>query len=277
MGVSLSRLRIRRSHNNPVTNEQSKSIPAKNDKKSKPMKTPRTTSNPLEFALRTLSSASRGIPGAAALSGIIEPLMDITSRIDPTSVNAQGLIQLATRIERFTPILEEMAKGDPDRGQAIILGLQMELTSMGTDLKAASQRGKLNQFFNSADDASALSKHNMVLTQMIADFTLVGVHEVLKSLRELERSKLQNPSSPPTVMGDITGGVGAVGGPGAVGGEGDEGGGPQLEMDPDKRYQIGNVSGGKGGAGGVGVEVGGKGGTGKGPVISMRRSRVLEV
>ncbi|KAF8146026.1 hypothetical protein K438DRAFT_1991194 [Mycena galopus ATCC 62051] len=111
--------------------------------------------------------------------------------IQQSSVNAQGLIQLATRIERLTPIVEEMAKSDLDRSQAIVLGLQTELTSMATDLKAASQRGKLNQFFNSADDASALSKHNMVLAQMIADSTLVGVQEVLKSLRELEASKLR--------------------------------------------------------------------------------------
>ncbi|KAF8146318.1 hypothetical protein K438DRAFT_1990849 [Mycena galopus ATCC 62051] len=276
MGVSLSRLRIRRSHNNPVTNEQSKSISAKNDKESKPMKTPRTASNPVEFALRTLSSASRGITGAAALIGIIEPLRDITSRIDPTSVNAQGLIQLATRIERLTFIVEEMAESNPDGVQSIVRALQQELALMTTDLKAASQRSKLNQFFHNTENASALGKHNMVLAQMIADFTLVGVHEVLKSLRELERSKLQNPSSPPTMMGDITGGVGVAGGQGHAGGEGGEGGGPRLEMDPDKRYQIGNVSGGTGGTGGVGVEVGGKGGTGKGPVISMRRSRVLE-
>ncbi|KAF8146046.1 hypothetical protein K438DRAFT_1991213 [Mycena galopus ATCC 62051] len=262
MGVSLSTLCICGSRNNPLTDEQPhndrESIPhTKNNEEPQPMKTRRTASNVLYVALERLGSISNNVPVAGALSGNIEPLLDIASRIEQSSANAQGLIQLATRIERLTPIVEEMAKGDPDRGQAIILDLQTELTSMATDLKAASQRGKLNQFFNSADDASPLSKHNMILAQMIADST-----EVLRSLRDLESSKLP----PPTVMGDIAGGVGVAGGQGHAGGEGGEGCGPQLEMDPDKHYQFGNVSGGTGGTGGVGVEVGGRGGTGKGPV-----------
>ncbi|KAF8174631.1 hypothetical protein K438DRAFT_1848656 [Mycena galopus ATCC 62051] len=230
------------------------------------------SANVLYFALKTLSSISNNVPMAGALSGIIEPLLDITSRIEQSSVNAQGLIQLATRIEHLAPLVEETAKSDPDRGRWIVLELQTELASMTTDLKAASQRGKLNQFFNNADDASPLSKHNMVLAQLIADSKLVGIQEVLKSLRELESSKMEDASSP-IVMGDITGGVGSAGGHAQTGGEG---GGPQLDMDPDERYQIGNVSGGTGGTGGVGVEVGGKGGTGKGPVISMRRRGSLK-
>ncbi|KAF8150284.1 hypothetical protein K438DRAFT_1865891 [Mycena galopus ATCC 62051] len=228
------------------------------------------SANVLYFALKTLSSISNNVPMAGALSGIIEPLLDITSRIEQSSVNAQGLIQLATRIEHLAPLVEETAKSDPDRGRWIVLELQTELASMTTDLKAASQRGKLNQFFNNADDASPLSKHNMVLAQLIADSKLVGIQEVLESLRELESSKMEDASSP-IVMGDITGGVGGTGGHAQIGGEGGEGDGPQLDIDPDDRYQIGNVSGGTGGAGGVGIEVGGKGGTGKGPVISMRQ------
>jgi hypothetical protein len=43
---------------------------------------------------------------------------------------------------------------------------------MTQDLKDACSKGKLNQFFNSADNASALGRHNMVLNTMIADFTV---------------------------------------------------------------------------------------------------------
>ncbi|KAF8174665.1 hypothetical protein K438DRAFT_2023095 [Mycena galopus ATCC 62051] len=183
--------------------ERKQSLP-QNDKKSRPListETRRTASHVLYFALKTLSSISNRC-------------------IEQSSVNEQGLIQLATRIERLTPIVEEMTESDPDRGQAIVLDLQTELASMATDLEEASQRGKLNQFFNSADDASALSKHNTVLTQMIADSTVglqfiavlflfdfdkfVGVHEVLKTLRERESLKMQDALSP-IMMGDITG------------------------------------------------------------------------
>ncbi|KAF8146050.1 hypothetical protein K438DRAFT_2028483 [Mycena galopus ATCC 62051] len=272
-------LRTKKQSDNECESEREQSL-CQNEKKSRPListEARRTASNALYFALKTLSSISNDVPVAGALSDIIEPLLDITSRIEQSSLNAQGLVQLATRIECLAPIVEQIAEHNPDQGQAIVLGLQTELASMATDLEAASQRGKLNQFFNNTDNASPLRKHNMVFAQMIADFTLVGVHEVLKSLREFERSKSQNPSfeAPPTVMGDITGGVGVAGGQGHAGGEGGEGSGPKLEMDPDKRYQIGDVSGGTGGTGGVGVEVGGKGGTGKGPVIGMRRSRVV--
>jgi hypothetical protein len=48
--------------------------------------TRRTASNVLDFALRTLSKITSGIPLGGALSGIIEPLLEITGRIDVRSV-----------------------------------------------------------------------------------------------------------------------------------------------------------------------------------------------
>ncbi|KAJ7352703.1 hypothetical protein DFH08DRAFT_1078313, partial [Mycena albidolilacea] len=228
-----------------------------------------TASNVLYFALRTLSSISSNIPLGGLLSGIIEPLLDITGRIQQTSANAQGLIQLAARIDRLTPILSDMAERDPIMGQTIVDNLQQELWAMTKDLEVARSRGKLNQFFNSADNASSLERHNMALAQMIADSTLVTLNEVLKSLREMENKKLQDPSSsePPIVLSHVCGGLGGTGGNAHIGGEGGEGGGPQLRLDADERYKLDKISGGIGGTGGVGVELGGKGGTGKGPVI----------
>ncbi|KAJ7352674.1 hypothetical protein DFH08DRAFT_934969 [Mycena albidolilacea] len=236
--------------------------------------TVRTASNVLDFALRTLSRITSGIPLGGALSGIIESLLEITGRIDQTSVNAQGLVQLAARIERITPIVDDMARTNPVKGQTIVQELQRELASMTQELKDAGSKGELNQFFNSADNASALERHNTALAELIADFTLVTVDEVLRSLRGIERSKLQeSPSPEPTiVLGDLKGELGSPGDYACIGGKGGEGEGPHLEMDPDERYRIGNISGGTGGNGGNGIEVGGKGGTGKGPTIMLRRS-----
>ncbi|KAF8132148.1 hypothetical protein K438DRAFT_1788047 [Mycena galopus ATCC 62051] len=204
---SLTLLHAKKQSDNEQESEREHILP-QNEEKSRPIistETRRTASNVLYFALKTLISISNNVPVAGALSRIIEPLLDITSRIEQSSVNTQGLIQLATRIERLTPIVEEMAKSDPDRGRAIVLG--RELASMTTDLKAASQRGKLNQFFNSADNASALEKHNTALAQMIADAT-----EVLKSLREFEaQNRKMQDSLSPIVMGDIIGGCGTGG------------------------------------------------------------------
>jgi hypothetical protein len=44
--------------------------------------------------------------------------------IQQTSVNAQGLVQLAARIERITPIIEDMAQTNPSKGQTIVQELQ---------------------------------------------------------------------------------------------------------------------------------------------------------
>jgi len=238
----------------------------------------RTASNVLYFALRTLSSISSNIPFASVLSSIIDPLLDITMRIEQTSANAQGLVQLAARIELLTPIVSGMAKKNPNSGQTILEALQQELQSIMKDLEAARSQGKLNQFFHSTDTASSLQKHNMTLAQMIADSTFVTVHEVPQSVHELERPKSQefSPSEIQIVLGDVTGGLGSPGCNALVGGEGGEGEGPKLDINPDERRKVCNISGGTGGTGGVGVEVGGKGGTGKAPVISvLRRSRVL--
>ncbi|KAJ6455358.1 hypothetical protein C8R45DRAFT_1111398 [Mycena sanguinolenta] len=70
-----------------------------------------------------------------------------------------------------------------------------------------------------------------------------------------------------TVIKEITGGQGGPGGDGVQGSQAD---GPQLYL--DELCNISKVSGGTGGQGGVGVR-GGTGGTGKGPVIVLRRTK----
>jgi len=236
----------------------------------------RTAQNVLKFALQTLSSVSANIPMCTPLSGIIDPLLSIADRIEQTSANAQGLVELAARIELLTPVVSDLAENNPNQGQSIVDTLQRELQSIKKDLDAASSKGQLNQFFNSPDYASSLAKHNTTLAQMIADSTLATVREVLKTLHEHEAKRLRLLESSPSEvneLGDITGGLGGTGSSARIGGEGGEGEGPQLDLDPDERWKIGNISGGTGGTGGMGVEVGGKGGPGKAPQISVRRNR----
>ncbi|KAJ7792559.1 hypothetical protein B0H14DRAFT_3889808 [Mycena olivaceomarginata] len=178
--------------------------------------------------------------------------------VQQTSVNAQGLVQLAARIGHIIPIVNDMAHTNPSKGQAIVQELQQVLASMTQDLKDARSKGQLNQFFNSADNASALGRHNMVLNTMIADSMLVTVNEVLRSLYEIERS-LQKSSSTKRRIGWHK--KRRSHRRRARGGGGDRCGGPQLKMSPDECYRIDNISRGTGGTGGIGIDVGGKGGT----------------
>jgi N-glycosylase/DNA lyase len=51
-------------------------------------------------------------------------------RIQQSSVNKQGLIQLATRIERITPIVTELAETNPNKSQAIVQDLLLSATRL---------------------------------------------------------------------------------------------------------------------------------------------------
>ncbi|KAJ7502706.1 hypothetical protein B0H11DRAFT_2223612 [Mycena galericulata] len=240
-----------------------------------------TTFNALKLALTTLSAASSNIPLAGALSGVIDPLLAIADRIQQTSDNKKGLVELASRIELLAPVLCETGKSEQAQLQ-LVKALhrrvaRWELDSIKEDLEAASSRGILTQFFNSADNSSSLAKHNTTLTQMISDATFATVNEVLKTLQALESQFSQ---SPPRVgdegineMGNITGSFGGTGGHARIGGQGGEGEGPQLDISTQDpiRWRIGNISGGTGGDGGTGIDVGGKGGTAHAPVIRISR------
>ncbi|KAK7012900.1 hypothetical protein R3P38DRAFT_3278764 [Favolaschia claudopus] len=234
----------------------------------------RTVSNALYLSLKTLSTISSRVPGGEPLSAVIDPLLDLTDRVEQTSINGYNLAQLAARIERLTPVVQNLAKDNSAQGRIFIDNLERELRSIKKELEKAQAEGKLKQFFNADYNTILIERHNMGLAQLIADSTLVAVHEVLTSLRELEKSKVADPSSselrPPLVY-HFTGGSGGMGGSGTrTGGEGGDGEGPHLSLEPDGMVTY-SVSGGTGGQGGEGTEVGGKGGTGKAPVIIMRR------
>ncbi|KAJ7166617.1 hypothetical protein C8R46DRAFT_1350940 [Mycena filopes] len=223
---------------------------------------PKTARNVLIFALTTLSSVSSNIPFGGILSAVIDPLLAITKRIDQTSANTKGFVELAARVDLITPIVSQMAKDQPERGRKVVQALQRELESITGDLKAAAAQNRLSDFFNGEDNSSCLAKHNMALTQIIADATFFSIQEVLASLHDLEHTRLEQSSraeEPLTELGDIMGGLGGIGGHGYVGGEGGDGDGPELDIDLDDcsgMLKVGDISGGRGGTGGQGQQVG---------------------
>ncbi|KAJ7927051.1 hypothetical protein B0H13DRAFT_2653702 [Mycena leptocephala] len=229
--------------------------------------TPHTGRNILKFALKTLSTISSNIPFGSVLSSVIDPLLDIVNRIEQTSVNTQGLVELAARIELLSPLVSEMARDKPRQGRLIVEALQRELQSMTKDLNDAHSQGKLDQFFNGTDNASSLAKHNTNLTQMIADATLATVHEVLQSLQDLE-SRFEAKSEKAEDGGtELFGGTGGKGGAGRqTGGEGGLGEAAQLAIENVDRFR--RIRGGTGGEGGASDMTGGRGGTGQGPKFS---------
>ncbi|KAJ7449999.1 hypothetical protein B0H11DRAFT_2078002 [Mycena galericulata] len=197
--------------------------------------------------------------------------------IQQTSANAQGLAQLAERIQLLTPIIVSETASPPSKSR-IVEALERELQSITKDLEAFGSRGKLQQFFNSSENAACLARHNMSLMQIVSTATLANVHDVREILKNAEvnfNSSQPMKRRPEVGMRDITGGFGGTGAYARFGGEGGEGEGPRLDIEHGENLKFGKISGGTGGAGGAGVEVGGKGGTGKGPVIVFRRNTIL--
>ncbi|KAJ7450007.1 hypothetical protein B0H11DRAFT_2078025 [Mycena galericulata] len=293
-----------------MTHESKQTLPQQTPGKASHADLPHTALNVFKFALQTLSTISSNIPLAQSLSGVIEPILVVMTRIQQTSANAQGFVELAARIKLLTPIIYEMGTQPssiptdiantssdspagldaPSRGQFVLEALRQEFESIAADLQVAKSRGTLERFFNSADNAACLAKHSMNLTQIISIATLVGVDEVFQSIKALE-VKLGHDNEAQIEMEDITGkdsfqprtevnldlgGIGGTGGYGNIGGEGGEGAGPRLELDFKERLKIRKVSGGTGGDGGAGLQVGGKGGAGKGPVIGVQRRNSVQ-
>ncbi|KAJ7166630.1 hypothetical protein C8R46DRAFT_1350949 [Mycena filopes] len=182
-------------------------------------------------------------------SNIVDPLLAIVRAkpIEPTPASTKGFSQLAAQIELIRSNISQMAEDQPEYDQNAIEALQRALKSIAKDIEAARAKG-----VDFLENSSCLAKHNMTLTQIIADFNFVSGPKVLESVRNLEHTK--SCQEAPTELGSITGGFGGTGGKGRLGGAGGEGGGPELDIDP--HVKVGNISGGNGGAGGNGQEVG---------------------
>jgi hypothetical protein len=163
-------------------------------KRSKHPEEPQTARNALKLALETLRTISATIPMGSALSGVIDSMLAVTNRIEvrratfdsqlvltccfqQCSANTHGFIQIAARIEHIMGILSET----PNQGLLDELhesvtprvkyycdsSVLRELRSIMADLEVASSLGKLDQFFNTTQNASCIAKHNARLTQII--------------------------------------------------------------------------------------------------------------
>jgi hypothetical protein len=101
----------------------------------------------------------------------------LTCCFQQCSANTHGFIQIAARIEHIMGILSET----PNQGlldelhESVTprvkyycdLSVLRELRSIMADLEVASSLGKLDQFFNTTQNASCIAKHNARLTQII--------------------------------------------------------------------------------------------------------------
>ncbi|KAJ7478748.1 hypothetical protein B0H11DRAFT_1282950 [Mycena galericulata] len=67
-----------------------------------------TARNVFKFALQTLRTISNNIPLGQSLNSVIDPVLAAIARIEQTSDNAQGFVELAARIKLLTPIISEM-------------------------------------------------------------------------------------------------------------------------------------------------------------------------
>nr|GAT50623.1 predicted protein [Mycena chlorophos] len=232
-----------------------------------------TAKNAFVLGLKTLGSVSENIPFAAVLNAVIEPLLDILSRVEQASENERGFIQLASRIELLTPIV---AQKNAQEGTQLARALERELRSIHDDIKQALAHGKLAQFFNSDPNSSGIAKHNGKLTQLIGDSTHESVNEILKTappayaivptnhLRNAGELNLLPIEERPT----LEGGHGGSGGKGNLGGMGGLGEGPILNVSDAINFKA--IKGGTGGMGGEGVSRGGSGGVGEASRLTHR-------
>ncbi|KAJ7438202.1 hypothetical protein B0H11DRAFT_592831 [Mycena galericulata] len=81
--------------------------------------TPNTTLSALKFTLQTLSSISTHIPIGAGLAIVIDTFLAVMTRIEQTSVNAQGLAQLVERIQLLTPIIVSETASPTSKGRVV--------------------------------------------------------------------------------------------------------------------------------------------------------------
>jgi hypothetical protein len=105
--------------------------------------------------------------------------------------NEKGFRQLTDKIGELVPIISHMREGEetneltrsflqslakwvPDR-RAISLADALQhrqLTALSADIAKASSQNRIAQFFNSADNAAGIVKHNALLSQILCGLTV---------------------------------------------------------------------------------------------------------
>ncbi|KAF5343188.1 hypothetical protein D9758_016922 [Tetrapyrgos nigripes] len=220
----------------------------------------------VKFTIQTLQKLADSAP-VPGLGAAFATLLDVLNNVQQTRDNEEGLEKLKERFNRLTPIFSHIAEHQEEETKLhpIIEGIALEVKSLTDDLRAASKRGKISQFFNSTDNASALSKHIMVLDQIVASDST-----------KMNRNSVMN-------VTNLTAGDGAEGGSSAIaGGAGGAGGAFKVSTKDGVSYNYSGLQGrlslnhghsvfytiyrigGSGGKGGWGFTTGGDGGDGGG-------------
>ncbi|KAF8132240.1 hypothetical protein K438DRAFT_1787944 [Mycena galopus ATCC 62051] len=195
---------------------------------------PSNTCNDLTGILQTLSSAAHNIPSVPELSSAVDRLLDPATRAGVLT-GGHGLLILAKTLETVGAIVSKYGPGQT----RAVKSLQREVQSIAKDLNNALSQGKLGEFLDS-DTRTSLAKHSMNLTQRLLDY--------MKAITVFHGGKV-------FVGQHFHGNTG-------IGGDGGDAEGPRVEGNAGATY--GNISGGIGGAGGAGIDAGGKGRTGIG-------------
>ncbi|KAF8233063.1 hypothetical protein L208DRAFT_1396393, partial [Tricholoma matsutake] len=122
-----------------------------------------TVLNALMLAMQIVADAP--VPGIKiAMSG----LLTIIVKVQETSGNTQGFLNLATRMENLQRVFSKMKDMEVEGTTVdIYQKLEVEINSLTAEMKRARSNGTLAKFFNSTDDASSLKSHNDHLDQII--------------------------------------------------------------------------------------------------------------
>ncbi|KAF5342744.1 hypothetical protein D9758_015924 [Tetrapyrgos nigripes] len=209
----------------------------------------KTQLNMVKFTIQSLRKLADGAP-VPGVGAAFATLLDVINNVQQSRDNEEGLEKLKERFTRLTPIFSHIAEDREEETKLypIVEGIALEVKSLTDDLHAASKQGKISQFFNNTDNASVLSKHILVLDQIVADSS---------------HSTKMNRNSAVNVT-NVTAGDGAEGGSSAIaGGAGGLQGRLSLNHDHSVFYVIYPI-GGSGGQGGWGPTAGGAGGAGGG-------------
>ncbi|KAF8240893.1 hypothetical protein L208DRAFT_1383883 [Tricholoma matsutake] len=122
-----------------------------------------TALNALKLVMQIVADAP--VPGIkVAMSG----LLTIIGKVQETSGNTQGFLNLAMRMESLKPIVSKMKDTEGEcTTMDIFKKLEVEINSLTAEIERAKSNGTLAKFFNSTDDASSLKSHNDNLDQII--------------------------------------------------------------------------------------------------------------
>ncbi|KAF8239813.1 hypothetical protein L208DRAFT_1385401 [Tricholoma matsutake] len=146
--------------------------------------TPTSGSTAKDTALNALKLVMQIAP-VPGIKPAMFGLLTIIGKVQETSGNTQGFLNLATRMENLQPIFSKMKDMEVEGTTAdIFKKLVVEINSLTTEIERAKTNGTLAKFFNSTDDASSLKSHNDHLDQIIHGANLAITVDIHHEVQE---------------------------------------------------------------------------------------------